>query len=78
MQQSVRAHERIFNFRGYVQPPEVNDSLDWCGGRTGSEKLRPILRRCRAQGESVGFSRGKLLAGPGDSAMRSGGAQLRR
>jgi hypothetical protein len=40
--------------------------------------LRPILRRFRAQGERVGFGRGKLFAGPCDPAMRSGGAQLRR
>ena len=78
MQQSVGAHERIRDFRGCVELPEIDDSLDRCCGRAGCEKLRPILRRFRAQGESVGSGRGKLFAGPCDPAMRSGGAQLRR
>ena len=78
VQQSVGAHERIRDFRGCVEPPEIDDSLDRCCGRAGCEKLRPVFRRFRAQGESVGSGRGELFAGPCDPAMRSGGAQLRR
>ena len=78
VQQRVGAHERIRDFRGCVEPPEVDDSIDRCRCRARCEKLRPILRRFRAQGESFGSGRGKLFAGPCDPAMGSGGAQLSR
>ena len=78
MQQSVGAHERIRDFHGCVETPEVDDTLDRRCGRAGCEKLRPIFRHFRTQGESVGPGRRKFFAGLRDPAMRSGGAQLRR
>ena len=79
VQQGVGAHERVSRLprarRGSRDRRFARPALSVA---QAVEKLRPILRRFRAQGESVGSGRGKLFAAACDPAMRSGGAQLRR
>ena len=79
MQQRVGAHERVAlgDFGGCVEIPHVNDMLDRPVGGAGCEKLRPILRRFRAQGEGVVAGCGEFLTGPRKAAACSGGAELR-